>query len=101
MTETGTGSTRMTGDGAGERARAIAAVEAALAEAEADYERPDEGRFVVSLPGTHKLSTTCSLLVGDHTLSVNAFVVRRSEEHTSELQTRRDLVCRLLLEKKK
>src|SRR6266496_5413102 len=26
---------------------------------------------------------------------------RRSEEHTSELQSRRELVCRLLLEKKK
>src|SRR5690349_24122471 len=26
---------------------------------------------------------------------------RRSEEHTSELQSRRDLVCRLLLEKNK
>src|SRR5690349_23009826 len=28
-------------------------------------------------------------------------VQARSEEHTSELQSRRDLVCRLLLEKKK
>src|SRR5438874_9814857 len=28
------------------------------------------------------------------------FVGMRSEEHTSELQSRRDLVCRLLLEKK-
>src|SRR2546428_6148617 len=28
------------------------------------------------------------------------FVPRRSEEHTSELQSRSDLVCRLLLEKK-
>src|SRR5256712_9427151 len=27
--------------------------------------------------------------------------VKRSEEHTSELQSRSDLVCRLLLEKKK
>src|SRR5690349_24956087 len=27
--------------------------------------------------------------------------IARSEEHTSELQSRRDLVCRLLLEKKK
>src|SRR5438874_3423845 len=27
-------------------------------------------------------------------------VLSRSEEHTSELQSRRDLVCRLLLEKK-
>src|SRR5699024_11959963 len=32
---------------------------------------------------------------------VIAFDVTRSEEHTSELQSRFDLVCRLLLEKKK
>src|SRR2546421_9488291 len=30
-----------------------------------------------------------------------SFVTERSEEHTSELQSRSDLVCRLLLEKKK
>src|SRR5690625_6291907 len=30
-----------------------------------------------------------------------AAIVRRSEEHTSELQSRGHLVCRLLLEKKK
>src|SRR3989440_7743906 len=30
-----------------------------------------------------------------------ASIVTRSEEHTSELQSRSDLVCRLLLEKKK
>src|SRR2546421_1914842 len=30
-----------------------------------------------------------------------ALVNRRSEEHTSELQSRSDIVCRLLLEKKK
>src|SRR5206468_11127191 len=30
-----------------------------------------------------------------------AVAVARSEEHTSELQSRSDLVCRLLLEKKK
>src|SRR5438067_5911471 len=30
-----------------------------------------------------------------------ASAARRSEEHTSELQSRFDLVCRLLLEKKK
>src|SRR3712207_8052258 len=32
---------------------------------------------------------------------VRARQVRRSEEHTSELQSRQYLVCRLLLEKKK
>src|SRR5438874_10048409 len=33
-------------------------------------------------------------------VNIELFEVR-SEEHTSELQSRRDLVCRLLLEKKK
>src|SRR5690349_23770655 len=36
---------------------------------------------------------------GEHRNSTNTGA--RSEEHTSELQSRRDLVCRLLLEKKK
>src|SRR5699024_12406280 len=34
-------------------------------------------------------------------LSDGGYKVFRSEEHTSELQSRFDLVCRLLLEKKK
>src|SRR5438874_9985532 len=33
--------------------------------------------------------------------NASTMVAPRSEEHTSELQSRRDLVCRLLLEKKK
>src|SRR6185312_17152569 len=34
-------------------------------------------------------------------LCANRSIACRSEEHTSELQSRSDLVCRLLLEKKK
>src|SRR5476651_309638 len=34
-------------------------------------------------------------------LAAHADAIRRSEEHTSELQSRQYLVCRLLLEKKK
>src|SRR5712664_4432958 len=34
-------------------------------------------------------------------ISSSSTLPRRSEEHTSELQSRSDLVCRLLLEKKK
>src|SRR5438105_9633879 len=37
---------------------------------------------------------------GSHALPSQATSVTRSEEHTSELQSRVDLVCRLLLEKK-
>src|SRR5206468_8057204 len=39
----------------------------------------------------HPVEASCKLAVGHE----------RSEEHTSELQSRSDLVCRLLLEKKK
>src|SRR5204863_1019718 len=39
--------------------------------------------------------------LGDQILQVRPRGSARSEEHTSELQSRRDLVCRLLLEKKK
>src|SRR5206468_6479355 len=39
-------------------------------------------------------------LVAEHRVELDRFQDRRSEEHTSELQSRSDLVCRLLLEKK-
>src|SRR5215469_10697475 len=38
---------------------------------------------------------------GEADSALRATADGRSEEHTSELQSRRDLVCRLLLEKKK
>lgn len=38
------------------------------------------GEFVVQLPGERKLRTAVSLLVGDHSLSVSAFVVRNPDE---------------------
>src|SRR5437588_3994927 len=36
-----------------------------------------------------------------HEVALDGTGARRSEEHTSELQSHSDLVCRLLLEKKK
>src|SRR5690349_22093714 len=39
-------------------------------------------------------------IVHVHAVVFSIWVLVRSEEHTSELQSRRDLVCRLLLEKK-
>src|SRR5690349_22220296 len=41
------------------------------------------------------------LIPGGSGRSCTSDLTLRSEEHTSELQSRRDLVCRLLLEKKK
>ena len=39
------------------------------------------GEFFVTLPGEHKLRTTVSLLVGDHSLSASAFVIRHPDEN--------------------
>src|SRR5262249_50123077 len=63
------------------RAAARAAIEAALAGAELEHESPSAGAYVGKLPGERKLWTTCSLVVGDHTLSLNAFVARRPDEN--------------------
>ncbi|MEI5008162.1 YbjN domain-containing protein [Streptomyces sp. NPDC087659] len=56
-------------------------IEAYLKDAELDWEGPEPGTYVVTLPGTRKLATTCSLRVGRHTLSVNAFVIRHPDEN--------------------
>ncbi|NWF27757.1 YbjN domain-containing protein [Streptomyces sp. PKU-EA00015] len=61
--------------------RAMQVIEQTLKDAELEWESPDTGSYVVKLPGTRKLSTTCSLLVGRHSLSVNAFVIRHPDEN--------------------
>src|SRR5438034_3808054 len=45
--------------------------------------------------------TRCTLAHGDAGPTKETANLARSEEHTSELQSHSDLVCRLLLEKKK
>lgn len=71
--------------GADGPAHAVHLVEQSLKSAALDsgleWESPEPGSFVVTLPGTRKLSTTCSLRVGRHSLSVNAFVVRHPDEN--------------------
>src|SRR6266496_4670543 len=49
---------------------------------------------------TTTVSGVSSMMTSTPVAASNARMLR-SEEHTSELQSRRDLVCRLLLEKKK
>src|SRR5258706_8265796 len=55
-------------------------------------------------PGTRRLSAPrrqCQLFFSSESSSVKDYWHCRSEEHTSELQSLTNLVCRLLLEKKK
>jgi Putative bacterial sensory transduction regulator len=60
-------------------------VRSALNAAEVEFEEPTPGTFAVTLPGTAKLKTTCSLVVGDHGVTVNAFVARRPDENHEDV----------------
>ena len=60
---------------------AAAVLRAALATHDLEVEEPAPGRFVVVLPGQHKQRTTCSLAVGEHALTVQAFVARHVDEN--------------------
>ncbi|MPZ28553.1 MAG: YbjN domain-containing protein [Micromonosporaceae bacterium] len=41
--------------------------------------------YAVTLPGTHKLTTVCNLVVGEHALRVEAFVMRAPDERHEQL----------------
>ncbi|MFC3687138.1 YbjN domain-containing protein [Aquipuribacter hungaricus] len=69
-----------------EAAAALAALRTWLQDTGVDADdglRP--GEVVVRLPGEHRLVTTVSVLVGAHTVSVSAFVVRHAEENAEEV----------------
>ncbi|MFM6940979.1 MAG: YbjN domain-containing protein [Candidatus Planktophila sp.] len=53
-----------------------------LTSQEIDFEKSGN-TFLVTLPGEKKLQTHCALVVGDHSLSINAFVIRKPDENES------------------
>src|SRR5207237_7506906 len=57
---------------------------------------------MIAVPGAHRRRNVIMLVATGVIISAAAgFFLLRSEEHTSELQSHLNLVCRLLLEKKK
>ena len=63
------------------RSGATRIVESALDSMGLPVERPDAHTFIVTLEGERKLRTTVSIVIGDHALSINAFVARRPDEN--------------------
>lgn len=59
-------------------------IEAALRSAEASFEEPRPGAFLVTLPGRHRLATMAWLIVGDRVLHVEAFFCRQPDENHAE-----------------
>ena len=60
-------------------------VRQALESLEVPFEESTPGTFVAVLPGDRKLRTTVSLVVGPHSLTVNAFVVRHPDENEADV----------------
>jgi hypothetical protein len=58
-----------------------AAIEKALADLGLGYESPRPGAYLVRLPGQHKLATMTWLIVGAHSLHVEAFFCRQPDEN--------------------
>ncbi len=56
-------------------------IRAFLADSDLPWEASAPGTFVVTLPGQNKLRTTVALTVGDHAVTVNAFVARHPDEN--------------------
>jgi hypothetical protein len=69
----------------GPRAEIAALIEAVCAERGLAVEATGEFAYAVTLPGTHKLKTICNLIVGEHALRVEAFVMRQPDERREEL----------------
>src|SRR5207247_9101065 len=69
---------------------------ATIAEAERLWKDVKRKNLMVKVPATPEGLPAIEHLIGEG-ISIN--ITLRSEEHTSELQSRVDLVCRLLLEK--
>src|SRR3712207_7582272 len=65
------------------------------------YSRRADGRAVLRSSVREFLCSEAMHHLGVPTTRALSVVTTRSEEHTSELQSRQYLVCRLLLEKKK
>jgi hypothetical protein len=66
-------------------AEVAAVVESTLDERGVEWDRAGETSYVVTLPGTHKLKTLCNLVIGDHALRIEAFVMRQPDENREEL----------------
>ena len=62
------------------RAIAQATIEEFLHSHDIDSERTGSS-FLLTLPGERKLETHCALVVGDHSVSINAFIIRKPDEN--------------------
>jgi hypothetical protein len=62
-----------------------ALIEQVCADRSLPCEPTGDHSYAVTLPGTHKLTTVCNLIVGEHALRIEAFVMRAPDERHEKL----------------
>ena len=50
-----------------------------------EFDRVDEKTFLITLPGEKKLETHVAFIVGDYSLTVSAFVIRKPDENCAQV----------------
>ena len=60
---------------------ALATIDEFLESHDIDFEKSSDSTYLLTLPGEMKLQTHCALVVGDQSLSINAFVIRKPDEN--------------------
>jgi hypothetical protein len=63
----------------------VSLIQSTLDDRGIEWESTGPCSVVVTLPGTHKLKTLCNLIVGEHAMRVEAFVMRQPDENRLEL----------------
>ena len=60
-----------------------AVIEDFLESHDIDFEKSGDAAYLLTLPGEKKLQTHVALVLGEHSLSINAFVIRKPDENTA------------------
>lgn len=60
---------------------AVKVIEEFIESHDLECERPNLTTFFITLPGEKKVETHCALIVGDYSLTISAFVIRKPDEN--------------------
>jgi hypothetical protein len=64
---------------------AVQVIQDFLTTSDIDFERDGEKKFLLTLPGDKKLQTHCALILGEHSLMISAFVIRKPDENEDQV----------------
>jgi len=64
---------------------AVQVIQDFLTTSDIDFERDGQKKFLLTLPGDKKLQTHCALILGEHSLMISAFIIRKPDENEDQV----------------